>query len=318
MANEITKVTDKNNVDHPLRDAAAQTALTGILDGQSIDSFGDVESALTGYFLRSEQAVLGAKNRFPFPYYKKSGYEENGLTYTYGNDGIININGTLSSSVSTMVLIYDKGSNLQWLNGLKLSGFTDGSDNTYSIIIGRQESPWTIYTRQKDSDVVISDIPNDNTPVAVKLDVRQSMSNYKVSPMISFDGGTYAPPAKTNKELSNLVMQTVEDVKAAFKSEVVITDSAITDVESAIKIRYGNLLIFNARVNKTGNAVINKNYTLLLTFPETLQATCMVNMNSPKGAGTGSFSYDNKTFAARYTNADDATYIDITIIALVA
>lgn len=62
MANEITKVTDKNNVDHPLRDAAAQTALTGILNGQSIDSFGDVESALTGKFPRSEQAVLGAKN----------------------------------------------------------------------------------------------------------------------------------------------------------------------------------------------------------------------------------------------------------------
>ena len=47
MANEITKVTDKNNVDHPLRDAAAQTALTGILNGQSIDSFSDVEAALS-------------------------------------------------------------------------------------------------------------------------------------------------------------------------------------------------------------------------------------------------------------------------------
>lgn len=47
MANEITKITDqKTGVDHPLRDAAAQTALTGILNGQSIDSFGDVESAL--------------------------------------------------------------------------------------------------------------------------------------------------------------------------------------------------------------------------------------------------------------------------------
>ena len=68
MANEITKITDqKTGVDHPLRDAAAQTVLTGILNGQSIDSFGDVESALDEKFPRSEQAVLGAKQLLLLP-----------------------------------------------------------------------------------------------------------------------------------------------------------------------------------------------------------------------------------------------------------
>ena len=49
---------------YDLTDANAQASLTAILDGTSVDSFADVESALAGKFPREEQRVLGAKQWF--------------------------------------------------------------------------------------------------------------------------------------------------------------------------------------------------------------------------------------------------------------
>lgn len=276
MANEITKVTDKNNVDHPLRDAAAQTALTGILNGQSIDSFGDVESALEDYFPRSEQAVLGAKNMLPIDIatvkalnadgtWTGNSYAKNGVTYncTVEDGQVTNIAVSGNVSANTDLILYRTnlggafvGKNVTmsgcpsggsgssyYLNGYRL-GSVDGSSGS----VQETGSGVTFDFLNNDSGtrgwIGISIASGTNITTAV---------NFK--PMIrlaSDTDDTYAPYAKTNKELTEDVAiqeSALSDLGNIVNRTRIFSSNATTDTANKAVITfsdnygYGNYLV---------------------------------------------------------------------------
>lgn len=210
-------------------------------DAKILDPTFEINYGTTA-FPRSEQAVLGAKNLLPFPYYRGNTYTENGITYTCDEQGRVNINGTLSAQISTYAFISDKGYNLQWLNGKVLSGFSNGSIQTFDIAVALNQSPWTTYARQTDTDTIISGIPNEDIPIAVKIEVRQNMDNVLLSPMISLNGGEFAPYAKTNRELTEDVaklsgyLEQSVTLSTIGTTAVTFTDASIT---ANSQIQYG-------------------------------------------------------------------------------
>lgn len=209
MANEITKIIDQSSVEHPLRDAAAQTALTGILTGQSIDSFGDVESALDEKFPRSEQAVLGAKNLIPYPYADGMSKETNGITFTVQNDGSVVANGTATGQalfelwkINTFKLPIGKAVTL---NG--------GIDNK-AMIQYWAAGDFDYKTQGSDVSFTPTTDALASGRLTIFVDTGKTLNNAVFKPMIRLatdTDDTYAPYAKTNREL------TVEKADASFK-----------------------------------------------------------------------------------------------------
>ena len=335
------------------RGKALETAVAGIKDGSSINSFGGVETALSnkvdkvngkglstndftdaykekvdGAFPRSEQTVLGAKNLLPNELITTT---DSGVTFTHNADETVKLNGTASANIVGVRInrrpITDELRQL--LNGAILSGWTKTSYTG--------TANWNIVYRQANLDYISEQVGSNGADITINIPASAEVMDVKIwvgsgavfsnnifYPMITLASDSnigadnFKPHAMTNRELTEKVTQSVEDVKATFKSEAVIIDSPITDVESAIKVRYGNLLFFTARVNKASNTAINKNFSFPLTFPETLKSVCMINLNSPYGAGTASFDVNNKGMAVRYVSADSATYVDISMILLVA
>lgn len=159
----------------------------------------------------ADNTVLGAKNLLPFPYVTSSGSVLRNVTFTYDDDGVINVDGTCQSGGNAnCVLLRDTGKNLQWLNGAILNGCINGSENTYRLIVVLDVSPWTTYTTQTNDDVIIKGIPNTDDLVVVLCSVKDgaTVSNVKIKPMIRLAGDTddtYAPYAKTNKEITNQI-----------------------------------------------------------------------------------------------------------------
>ena len=82
--------------------SANTSAISAIKDGTSIDSFGDVESALDNKVSWEANTKLGAKNLLPFATYKPFDFDIDiidDLTVTiYRQDGTVNLNGTDGNS----------------------------------------------------------------------------------------------------------------------------------------------------------------------------------------------------------------------------
>ena len=190
MANEITKVTDKNNVDHPLRDAAAQTALTGILNGQSIDSFGDVESALAEKFPRSEQDVLGAKQFIPYPFFHTT-KTENNVTFTDNGDGTVTIdtNGGTASADTLFFLFNNNFPNLRQklldVGDFVLSG--GYSDNVFVQFWNTDGSGAIVQSKTSETPFTFSNSAADFNCV-IKVLNGTTVNNVTIKPMISLSG----------------------------------------------------------------------------------------------------------------------------------
>lgn len=154
--------------------------------------------------------VLGAKNLLPN---KASIFDYNAtkLTFTKNADGSYIINATQeTNNFAGINFIVDTGHNLQWLNGLILSGLTDGADQKWAIIINKKASPYTTYTACYTEDVVISGIPDNNDLVEFRLFIwsGQLPTNLIVRPMVrlaSIQDDTYEPYSMTNKEMTPYV-----------------------------------------------------------------------------------------------------------------
>ncbi len=212
MANEITKITDQNSVDHPLRDAAAQTALTGILDGQSIDSFGDVESALAGKFPRSEQRILGAKSLVPNDAVTST---VNGVTLTVNDDKTVQ---AVSENTPTgnvwFVLCADVRPYLEVGESYIISGGKGINNEGYAVQLGNDVGVSWRETAQGGAETTFSLSQADfNTGpivyrIGIKANVLASAINYLFKPMIRLAtdiDDTYAQFAMTNKKLTDMM-----------------------------------------------------------------------------------------------------------------
>ena len=89
MANEITKVTDKNNVDHPLRDAAAQTAIAAIQSGY-------IQKSATAGLVKNDGTIDTTTYLSELPIASTSqlgGVKVDGSTVTINASGVISASG---------------------------------------------------------------------------------------------------------------------------------------------------------------------------------------------------------------------------------
>ena len=303
MANEITKVTDKNNVDYPLRDAAAQTALTGILDGQSIDSFGDVESALDAKFPRSEQNILGAKNLLPFPYHDNT-KETNGITFTVNNDGTVTADGTSTADAYFECIWWTGTNSFPYKNmALKLNGCpVGGSASAYRLDIGEAYNDPSWLKDYGEGVTIPYNHFNSNTQmIQIRIVIRsgQTVSNLTFKPMLRFatdTDDTYAPYAMTNRELTDFAKHT--------KTITLGTNSSYTFTFHDASANENVHACFLALMSSTGGLEVN----VLAGYRISNSAG---NIKTIAGAATGSFD----TTTGKFTINADGPHRTLTIIA---
>ena len=213
--------TYKNNATttvYDLTDANAQARLTAILDGTSIDSFADVESALTGKFPREEQRELVAKNLLPLT---NETTVIKGVTFTVYKNAVghvvrVNINGTndgtgnsdfplikgFTTRVSPESLGYETGK--QYI----MSGCTGGSNSTYMLMFNGSTA-----NRFKCTDGEVTDafVSGDLVYPEIRVVEGASVSNVDLYPMLRLatdPDPTFVPHAMTNRELTEKVTPT--------------------------------------------------------------------------------------------------------------
>lgn len=221
MANELTKVTDQNGVDHPFKDVAA--------------------------FPRSEQAVLSAKNVHKYPYIRGNNYTQNNLTFAVVTEGVdkgaidLSTNGTISGNVDYVThsrnladgdyylpigdYIYSIG---EGVSGIQI--FIGCTSNGSYIDIARAtkgvgELAFSI-TADTQADYKLSD---GSVLVSPHIGADANITvNKRIYPMIRLatdPDPTFAPPAMTNQELTEKVQGIINAASnaadfAAFKSAI--------------------------------------------------------------------------------------------------
>ena len=261
MANEITKVTDKNNVDHPLRDAAAQTALTGILNGQSIDSFGDVESAVKANTQLIKDTV---------GWLEKNESQINNYIGVSGvdvvNDGIVN---TVIDSGITYFKLFVR--------------FKDANNNVISTISD------TTYNTTGHKEKAIA-IPNGTKIIVFGhyvsveyLLVSFPFDGVSGDYVLSFDLDGYNPSAvgglvvKNVKFVHTTVDKQIEDLKNALSA----LNVEHTGTASSTGVRKQQITINNVSYDVDGSAYMEQSVTL-----STSQTTDVVFTNAIIADGT--------------------------------
>lgn len=157
------------------------------------------------YFPRSEQAVLGAKNVLPFLYEDEMSKTVGNTTFTVNSNGSVTVDtgGEAASSDANFQLL-NKASSVDSVKKLLgktwiLNGMT-GGDNSFYLA----GNAWGGSTAIDTGDGATLALPSNATGVNVYIKVvaGKTVDNVTVSPMLSFDGGEFVPPAMTNKELT--------------------------------------------------------------------------------------------------------------------
>lgn len=192
MANELTKVTDQNGVDHPFKDVAA--------------------------FPRSEQAVLGAKNLL-LPNYENNGSQQAGIpapTIVRDNDGnilYVEFSGT-SNAGENILFQFSQRLNASSMTKLPVGRFTfsiGNSDPNIRLQTGRNSADMSgNFISLALSDWGVSEVTFDNDQAygnTIQLIVKgnTTLTNFRVYPMVRLatdPDPTYQPNAMTNKELT--------------------------------------------------------------------------------------------------------------------
>lgn len=191
------------NTVYDLTDANAQASLTAILDGTSIDSFADVESALAGKFPREEQRVLGAVNiSKPSSVASKS---SSGVTFTNTNGVVVaNNQATADAYMGWDIGHLPKGR-------YKLVGCpVDGSASKYCVRLGVGDtaSDWGTYVNADYGDGFVFEVDDESKyySVACRIFNGYTANNVTFKPMITPDTSVsyddYVPYAMTNRELT--------------------------------------------------------------------------------------------------------------------
>lgn len=173
-----------------------------------------------------EQKMNGSNNVLPN---ELSSSTKNGVTVTVNDDGstIFDTGDGTATSASSFKFYSAKGSELQHLNGMIISGLTSGASGKCSMRISMRNSPWTTYVSVLTEPKIINGIPNTNDIIDIDLYVYAGAKLNKITvyPMISFDDGPYAPYNKTNTELIKKIQGLINAVNnsadyAEFKTAV--------------------------------------------------------------------------------------------------
>lgn len=272
---------------------ANKTAIGNIKDGTTIDSFGDVETALSdkvdkvngkglstndftdaykakvdGAFPRSEQAVLGAKNLCP-----NTGVttEHNNVTFTVNDDDTILTSGTATGGRAKLVYtIYYHGPNNPILTGCP----ENGGDNYWIDLYDYNTSQ---HNNEYGSGAITTIQDGDKIDVNINIKEGFNATGLIFKPMLSIDGGEYVPPAMTNRKLSEEV------------TDQIFEPQHNPNYDSSLSFRIGDN-DSHVIVHKIGKIVVINIHDLVVNEAVTLTAWVPLLINLParaKQIGTG-------------------------------
>lgn len=182
---------------------------------------------------------LSVKNLNAFPYYRASGYETNGITYTYDSNGVVTANGTATANALFACHSRNVGatSSLVLPNGLyKITGgvnencfvFANNTVGGVSHNLGNDYGGGTlIHLTGSDS------VAEGFSQIAIYCAVASgaTVTNQEFKPMIELvaldDPGAFQPYTLPNSELSKLVC--TETTAGTYKLEATVAaDGSIT------------------------------------------------------------------------------------------
>ena len=159
------------------------------------------------FFPRSEQELLGAKSLA-----KNSAVSEykNGLTLTANSDGSVTVNGT--ATADTAFLLYNPSASWTSANDTVLAQLkgkeiivSGGHSNHKQVIFstrGTGASTIDIVNNGGDTKGLIANGSTLEVYWVLRIVNGETLDNERFYPMISLDGGAYAPYAKTNQQLT--------------------------------------------------------------------------------------------------------------------
>ena len=244
----------------------------GIVDSIPL-TVSQLQGSLLEKFPRSEQTVLGAKNRLPFPY-KHTTKTENGVTFTVNSNGSITINGT--ATADTLFKLLDKASSDNAIKSLLgqtfiFNGIVNGDANFFANINVWGSSPIT----DMGNGVIIS-IPSNATGINAYIQVMngKTVNNVTVYPMLRLatdTDSTYVPYAMTNKELTETI--STEDV--AYTAGTGIT--LATDENKTRCVRSGNIVSLSVAFKNT-EAQIGAFTTVISTVANEISFNAALNV----------------------------------------
>lgn len=266
-------------------------------------------------FPRSEQAVLGAKNRIGILFSRLKAqnttgtwtgntYEMDGVTFECTVDSAgyvtnIRANGTASSSHAQ--IDYDLGysvSNGSYkLNGAPVGG---GSLQSYNWFLGLYKTNTSsgnnlAYDFGDGADVNLSfSEPLPNLYIRVGIANGKTITNGDFKPMLSFDGGEYAPYAMTNEQLTNAVVTTFTGTTAEWNALTSAQKSAYTIVNLTDDFVYSRL----SDIYSTDERVVGVWIDGKPLYQKTIDC------------GIGPAPATNKTVQVNAANVDKVIYVD--------
>ena len=193
--------------------------------GLSTNDYDDTEKAkVAGAFPRSEQAVLGAKN---FAKIDASSDEVDGITYTIDENGVVDIDGTTGATPSVFYL----NRNLKLPQGKQFTVSAGVENSNYYIRIGNSSDSFVVATRPNESHTFTAD--NTKNTMRIGVDANTTVSHVKIYPMIRLatdTDPTYAPPAMTNKELTEAVHKLFKRVVYTSTEAIEVAANGYADV----------------------------------------------------------------------------------------
>jgi hypothetical protein len=236
-------------------------------------------------FPRSEQAVLGAKNLITID------GTSSGI-FTINSDKTVTVNGNGGSEIvlSTYKAIPS------WLGDCYLSG---GTSVDKRLVIGFRNASdiWLGDINNTSGDTKIT-IPTNAAKYQIKLVIGSgiTLDNEVFYPMVSFDGGTYAFPAMTNREL---------------------TDNVVKMLKNTYTGTFGNSTSFTFNVPENSN--IHTIFLAIVSEAESLSPSVFVGYkisnvlgNITKVIGTDTAVFDTST--GKFTITSSVAYRSVLII----
>jgi len=137
------------------------------------------------------QLFVGGKNLLVYPYFKSSGFSQNGITYTVSNDGTITANGTATAD---SVFNINYSVKPTWIPGstvMYLSGCTNGSAETYAI----KDANNGRY--QYDSPLAFRSPSNTHLNITIEIKSGYTATNLEFKPMLSlYPDAEFETPGK--------------------------------------------------------------------------------------------------------------------------
>lgn len=159
----------------------------------------------TTAFPRDEQAVLGAKNRVPFPYHEGMSKSANGVTFTVDENGVIDVdtNGQASTATTSFAVMTTKA---RYNDGYLLSGKSQYA-NTDVKLQYYDETAGYGFDATEDG-VLIQNSNGHNCRLVILVPSGKTISHAKFYPMLRLatdTDNTYVPYAMTNRELTEAI-----------------------------------------------------------------------------------------------------------------